>query len=133
MFAVGFDFARVVLPVDGFYEWRTSNDVVKIPHFLYHADGERLTLAAIASSWHDPTKPDAYPVLTVAIVGGHLELPAGGQWVPNDGHYGMWWTERKVLRRRCARTRRSRAASVDLGVVAELPGPRAQGQPTFKP
>ncbi len=42
-------------------------------------------------------------------VGGRLELPAGGQWVPDDGHYGMWWTEGKVLRRRWSRTRRSRA------------------------
>ncbi|MDQ3932307.1 MAG: SOS response-associated peptidase [Actinomycetota bacterium] len=68
MFAVGFDFARVVLPVDGFYEWRTSCGAMKIPYFVHHADGERLILAAIASSWHDPTQPDTDPLLTVAIV-----------------------------------------------------------------
>ncbi|MDP8932442.1 MAG: SOS response-associated peptidase [Actinomycetota bacterium] len=68
MFSVGFDSARVVLPADGFYEWRTSNDGTKVPHFVHHAEGERLTLAAIASSWHDLTEPDAEPLLTVAIV-----------------------------------------------------------------
>jgi len=39
-------------------------------------------------------------------VSGHLELPAGGQWVPDGGHHGMWWTEWKALRRRPSRTRR---------------------------
>ena len=31
------------------------------------------------------------------IVGGHLKLPAGGQWVPDDGHYGVWPTRREVF------------------------------------
>ena len=30
-------------------------------------------------------------------VGGHLKLPAGGQWVPNDGHYGVWSARREVF------------------------------------
>jgi hypothetical protein len=39
-------------------------------------------------------------------VGGHLKLPAGGQWVPNDGHYGVWSATRECHRRRRPRTRR---------------------------
>ena len=30
-------------------------------------------------------------------VGSHLKLPAGGQWVPNDGHYGVWSARREVF------------------------------------
>ena len=42
-------------------------------------------------------------------VGGHLKLPAGGQRVPNDGHYGVWSAAKGGLRRRRSRTRRLRA------------------------
>jgi hypothetical protein len=30
-------------------------------------------------------------------VDGHLTLPAGGQWVPNDGHYRVWSARREVF------------------------------------
>jgi hypothetical protein len=49
--------------------------------------------------------------------------------VPDDGHYGTWWFFDDdghgpgVRRARLCRPLR----------CAELPGPPAQGQPTFKP
>jgi hypothetical protein len=36
------------------------------------------------------TQPTSPTRSSIAGVDGHLNLPAGGQWVPNEGHYGLW-------------------------------------------
>lgn len=68
MYRAAFTSWRVVVPADGFYEWRTAPDATKTAIYIHHADTQRLSLAAIASWWTDPTSHDADPWLTVAIV-----------------------------------------------------------------
>lgn len=68
MYTSAFTSCRVVVPADGFYEWRTAPDATKTAFYIHHADGLRLSLAAIASWWTDPATHDADPWLTVAIV-----------------------------------------------------------------
>jgi hypothetical protein len=34
---------------------------------------------------------------SLRAAGGHLKLPAGGQWIPNDGHCGVWSVRRECF------------------------------------
>lgn len=68
MYTSAFTSCRVVIPADRFYEWRTSPDATTTAFYIHHADGLRLSLAAIASWWTDPATHDADRLLTVAIV-----------------------------------------------------------------
>lgn len=75
MYRSAFTSCRAVVPADGFYEWRTAHDATKTAFYIHHADGQRLSLAAIASWWTDPASHDADRLLTVAIA----TTDAGGQ------------------------------------------------------
>jgi len=45
---------RAIVPASGYFEWRTT-DGVKIPEYIFSADGKPLAFAALYSWWRDPT------------------------------------------------------------------------------
>jgi putative SOS response-associated peptidase YedK len=58
---------RCVVPVDGFYEWRTLPGGTRQPWFLDPRSGGPLVLAALWDRWVPPG-PDGEPLVTVAVV-----------------------------------------------------------------
>lgn len=44
---------RVMLPMDGFYEWQASDTKVKTPMFIHRADGDPLAIAGLWTTWRD--------------------------------------------------------------------------------
>src|SRR5690606_15512423 len=48
---------RCLVPMTGYYEWRTDPDGTKTPHFI-HLPGETLAMAGLYSWWADPTLDD---------------------------------------------------------------------------
>jgi putative SOS response-associated peptidase YedK len=51
---------RVIIPMDGFYEWQVvAGQKTKQPMFIHRRDGEPLAVAGLWSRWRDPTtEPD---------------------------------------------------------------------------
>ena len=51
---------RVIVPMDGFYEWQPSGSTqaTKQPCFVHRTDGQLLAAAGLWSSWRDPSVPD---------------------------------------------------------------------------
>lgn len=59
---------RLLIPMDGFYEWQAATDVgseaprtaagkpVKQPLFIYRRDGEPLAVAGLWAAWKDPER-----------------------------------------------------------------------------
>jgi len=45
---------RALVPASGYFEWRTT-DGVKIPEYIFSADGQPLAFAALYAWWRDPT------------------------------------------------------------------------------
>lgn len=69
---------RAVLPVTGYYEWKTEGKT-KTPFFI-HSPGERLMLAGLYTWWRPPGSTDdaewmlTTTILTRAAVGGVAEI-----------------------------------------------------------
>mgnify|MGYP002651632265 CR=1 FL=1 len=64
---------RCLVPMDGWYEWKpgpadSRGKPTKIPFFMSPKDGTRLFMAGLWSAWHDPTDPDAPPLLSCTIL-----------------------------------------------------------------
>lgn len=70
---------RCLVPMDGWYEWKpgpensprpgkSKGKPTKIPFFMSPKDGTRLFMAGLWSAWHDPTDPDAPPLLSCTIL-----------------------------------------------------------------
>ena len=53
---------RILVPADGFYEWRKQDDGSKQPYYFTRADGAPLAFAGLAEWWRDRNAPaDAPP------------------------------------------------------------------------
>jgi len=48
---------RLIVPADGFYEWRRGPQLARQPYYIRRADGRPLALAGLWASWHDPDAP----------------------------------------------------------------------------
>jgi hypothetical protein len=48
---------RLIVPADGFYEWRRGPELARQPYYIRRADGRQLALAGLWTSWHDPEQP----------------------------------------------------------------------------
>ncbi len=58
---------RLIIPMDGFYEWKAGSDdgptnakgkPIKQPMFITRIDGEPLAVAGLWTAWKDPDDPD---------------------------------------------------------------------------
>src|SRR5581483_5819288 len=72
-FRAAFKSHRILIPADGFYEWRTLNKGSKEPHYFTRADGEPMAFAGLSEWWRDSRAPDAPPVRSCTII----TAPAG--------------------------------------------------------
>ncbi|BDV30731.1 SOS response-associated peptidase [Microbacterium terricola] len=60
MFRKAFEKRRAVVPVSGYYEWKTL-DKQKTPHYIHPADGEPLFLAGLYEWWKNAGAADDDP------------------------------------------------------------------------
>jgi putative SOS response-associated peptidase YedK len=49
---------RLIVPADGFYEWRHGAGGSRQPYYIRRVDGRPLALAGLWASWHDPDAPE---------------------------------------------------------------------------
>ena len=60
---------RLIVPADGFYEWRRGPDLARQPYYVRGLDGRPLALAGLWASWHDPELTrDDYPLRSATIL-----------------------------------------------------------------
>lgn len=60
---------RLIVPADGFYEWRRGPDLERQPYYIRRVDGRPLALAGLWASWHDPEAPrHADPLRSATIL-----------------------------------------------------------------
>jgi len=102
---------RILVPVDGFFEW-DRREGRRIPHFFTRQDGDVLVLAGLYDRWRDPAGPKDAPwrytctVLTTPpgadLDGIHDRMPA----VLERAHFDLWLTggtdELEAVRALCA-------------------------------
>jgi putative SOS response-associated peptidase YedK len=62
-FREAFEKRRIIVPADGFYEWRRTKTGGKQPHFFTRADGAPMALAGLAERWRDPRLPEDAPLV----------------------------------------------------------------------
>jgi putative SOS response-associated peptidase YedK len=53
-FRTAFEKRRIIVPADGFYEWRALSKGIKQPYFFTRADGAPMAFAGLAEWWRDP-------------------------------------------------------------------------------
>jgi len=60
---------RLIVPADGFYEWRRGPDLARQPYYIRRANGGPLALAGLWASWHDPERTrDDSPLRSATIL-----------------------------------------------------------------
>jgi putative SOS response-associated peptidase YedK len=60
---------RIIVPADGFYEWRKTKTGARQPFFFTRADGAPLALAGLAERWRPKDAPrDVPPVRSCTII-----------------------------------------------------------------
>jgi putative SOS response-associated peptidase YedK len=60
---------RLIVPADGFYEWRRGPDLARQAFYVRRTDGRPLALAGLWASWHDPDRPrDDAPLRSATIL-----------------------------------------------------------------
>jgi putative SOS response-associated peptidase YedK len=67
-FRDAFKSRRVIVPADGFFEWRKPNSGAKQPHFFTRTDGDPLALAGVAESWSDTRAAGEPPIRSCSII-----------------------------------------------------------------
>ena len=57
---------RLLVPVDGFYEWDRSGSGKPQPHYFSRTDGAPLVIAGLHETWRDPSAPKDEPPIATA-------------------------------------------------------------------
>ncbi len=65
---------RIIVPADGFYEWRKTKTGAKQPHYFTRADGAPLAFAGLAERWRPKGGPKDTPYLRSCTI---ITAPAG--------------------------------------------------------
>ncbi len=73
-FREAFEKRRIIVPADGFYEWRRTKSGGKQPYFFTRADGAPMAFAGLAERWRDKNAPKDAPVIRSCTV---ITTPAG--------------------------------------------------------
>ncbi len=66
-FRSAFKRQRLLIPVDGFYEWDRRGGA-KVPHFFTRTDGAPIVLAGLYERWHDPAAAAETPSMQTCTV-----------------------------------------------------------------
>jgi putative SOS response-associated peptidase YedK len=66
-FRTAFERHRLLVPVDGFYEW-DRRGAATVPHYFTRADGEPVVLAGLYEHWRDRTVEDAPWLQTCTVL-----------------------------------------------------------------
>jgi len=73
-FREAFEKRRIIVPADGFYEWRRTKSGGKQPHYFTRADGAPMAFAGLAERWRDKNAPkDSPPIRSCTVI----TTPAG--------------------------------------------------------
>jgi putative SOS response-associated peptidase YedK len=68
-FREAFEKRRIIVPADGFYEWRKTKTGAKQPHFFTRADGAPMAFAGLAERWRDKNAgPDAPLIRSCTVI-----------------------------------------------------------------
>ena len=59
---------RLLIPVDGFYEWDRTSSSRPQPHFFSRADEGPVVLAGLFESWNDPTQEEAPEIRSATVI-----------------------------------------------------------------
>ena len=60
---------RCIVPVDGFYEWKTiAGQKTKQPYFIHRSDGEPLAFAGLWEEWRGPDRSGAEHLRSATII-----------------------------------------------------------------
>jgi putative SOS response-associated peptidase YedK len=54
---------RIIIPADGFYEWRKTKTGARQPHYFTRADGDPMAFAGLAERWRPKDAPRDTPYL----------------------------------------------------------------------
>jgi putative SOS response-associated peptidase YedK len=68
---------RIIVPADGFYEWRHLKTGGKQPHYFARADGAPMAFAGLAERWRDKAAPKDAPYVrscTVITASGGADM-----------------------------------------------------------
>jgi putative SOS response-associated peptidase YedK len=109
-FRDAFQRRRLLLPVDGFYEW-DHREATRVPHYFSRADRTPLVFAGLAEFWRDRSVPDAPWLASCTVItttpgpdldGLHDRMPV----VLAPDAFELWLTggddEREALLALCA-------------------------------
>ncbi len=66
-FRAAFKQRRCIVPVNGFFEWKKTEDG-KVPHYISAADGKVLAFAGLHESWRDPEAEDKTSALNTFTI-----------------------------------------------------------------
>jgi putative SOS response-associated peptidase YedK len=58
---------RLIVPVDGFYEWDRSSAQPQ-PHYFARSDHAILAFAGLYETWHDPANRESPPIASATII-----------------------------------------------------------------
>jgi putative SOS response-associated peptidase YedK len=67
-FRAAFKGHRIIIPADGFFEWRSVNKGSKQPHYFTRADTAPMAFAGVSEWWRDRRTPDAAPIRSCSII-----------------------------------------------------------------
>ena len=68
-FREAFKERRIIVPADGFFEWRRLKTGGKQPNYFTRADGAPMAFAGLAERWRDKAAPkDAPPIRSCTII-----------------------------------------------------------------
>jgi putative SOS response-associated peptidase YedK len=67
-FREAFEKRRIIVPADGFYEWRRTKSGGKQPHYFTRADGAPMAMAGLAERWRDTHLPPDAPAIRSCTV-----------------------------------------------------------------
>jgi putative SOS response-associated peptidase YedK len=94
-FRAAYKSRRLLVPIDGFYEWDRHGDAKPQPNYFTRVDGSPMVLAGLFEYWRDPSEVEA-PVLQSAtvittaagddMVGIHDRMPV----VLEQGSFDLW-------------------------------------------
>jgi putative SOS response-associated peptidase YedK len=87
---------RIIIPADGFYEWRKTKTGARQPHYFTRADGAPMAFAGLAERWRPKDAPRDTPYLrscTMITAPGGADMEGIHDRMPvilDPGTFELW-------------------------------------------